>query len=129
MDRTSIIVIVVCFALMGLWTLVLMPKLYPPKPLPVGVTNAPAPTFSATNQAVATPPLTAEALAPVRSPIARTNVPEELLTVTNRDGRYTFTSQGGGVKLIELVQYPETVSARRTKEPQTNRVATLNTFT
>ena len=129
MDRTAIIVIIVCFALMGLWTFVLLPKFNPPKPLPPGTTNALAPTLAATNQATAPPPPTAEAPAPQRGPIATKNVPEELLTVTNGDGRYTFTSHGGGLKLIELVRYPETVSARRSKEPHTNRVATLNTFT
>src|ERR1051325_1493300 len=129
MDRTAIIVIIVCFALMGLWTFVLLPKFNPPKPLPPGTTNALAPTLAATNQATAPPPPTAEAPAPQRGPIATKNVPEDLLTVTNGDGRYTFTSQGGGLKLTDLFRYPEPVSARRSKEPHTNRVATLNTFT
>src|SRR5438046_9431780 len=103
MDRTSIIVIVVCFVLLGLWSFVLMPKLYPPKPLPPGMTNAPAATFTATNPAAPTaPPPLAETPAPVHKPIATANVPEELLTVTNDAANYTFTSHGGGLKLIEL---------------------------
>ncbi len=43
------------------------------------------------------------------------NVPEELLVVTNSNARYTFTSYGGGLKLVELVHYPETVTTRRRK--------------
>ena len=29
-----------------------------------------------------------------------------------RKARYTFTSRGGGLKLIDLLDYPQTVSAR-----------------
>jgi YidC/Oxa1 family membrane protein insertase len=53
-----------------------------------------------------------------------TNTAEELLVVTNNNARYTFTSYGGGLKLVELVNYPETV--RRKKDEQPGRVATLN---
>ena len=49
--------------------------------------------------------------------------------MTNSNARYTFTSYGGGLKLVELLHYPETVPTRREKQPQTNNVATLNTFT
>jgi YidC/Oxa1 family membrane protein insertase len=56
-------------------------------------------------------------------------VPEELLVLTNDNARYTFTSHGGGLKLIELVRYPESVSTRREKLRQPQRVASLNVFT
>ena len=58
-----------------------------------------------------------------------TNTPERTLVLTNRLARYTFTSRGGGLKLVELLDYPETVSARWTtrKGNPTNAVATLNT--
>src|SRR5439155_14055897 len=109
----------------------LINKLYPPKPLPAGVTNAAPATITATNQAPITsaPPVIAES--PVTAPkaIFNTNVQEELVILTNENARYTFTTHGGGLKLIELLKYPETVSTRREKQPQTNRVATLNTFT
>ena len=36
----------------------------------------------------------------------RTEVPEQLLVLTNLKARYTFTSYGGGLKLIELPGYP-----------------------
>jgi YidC/Oxa1 family membrane protein insertase len=43
--------------------------------------------------------------------------------------RYTFTSRGGGLKLVELLEFPETISARwrRQDENPSNGVATLNT--
>ena len=75
------------------------------------------------------PPPTPEAPAPPPKPVVSANVPEELVEVTNENAHYTFTSHGGGLKLVELLHYPETISKRREKRPQTNHVATLNTFT
>jgi YidC/Oxa1 family membrane protein insertase len=47
--------------------------------------------------------------------------------VSNGNARYTFTSRGGGIKLVELLKYPETVSAlRKKKSAQAQDVATLN---
>ena len=40
--------------------------------------------------------------------------------------RYTFTSRGGGLKSVELLDYPETVSARWKKKVANDGVATLN---
>ncbi|PYJ01839.1 MAG: hypothetical protein DME25_17395, partial [Verrucomicrobia bacterium] len=54
MDRISIIGVVVCIVVIVFWSFVLVPKLYPPKPIPPGVTNAPPSTLTATN-----PPTTA----------------------------------------------------------------------
>ncbi len=128
MDRKSILILVVCFVALMLWY-PLINKLYPPKPLPAGPTNAAPATITAANQAPITsaPPAIAEAPVIAPKPIANTNVLEEL--VTNENARYNFTTHGGGLKLIELLKYPETVSTRREKQPQTNRLATLNTFT
>lgn len=131
MDRTSIIVIVVCLILMGLWTTVLTPRLFPPKPLPAGATNAAA--GSLTNQVAGTNGTTGstnrtlpeETLSAAR-PITNSVVPEQLLEVTRDQIRYVFSSHGGGIKEIDLLGYPETVSTRREKSTETNRVATLN---
>ena len=133
MDRKSIIALVVCFLVLMLWY-PLVNKIYPPKPLPPGATNAPLATFAATNQAVASPaaPPLLEQPAPAPTPLVTANLPEELLVVANGNARYTFTSHGGGLKLVELVHYPETVSARRGKRhspAQPNNLATLNAFT
>src|ERR1041385_6865309 len=127
MDRTSIIAIIICFALMGLWVFVIIPK-YTPAPNPAAtLTNSPARTLTTTNQAEA-PTVTpgAPATVPVLKAVANTNLPEDLIEVTNANAHYTFTSHGGGLKLIELLKYPETVPRHRKVQTQTTRVATLN---
>jgi YidC/Oxa1 family membrane protein insertase len=55
-----------------------------------------------------------------------TNVPERLLTLTNDDVRYIFTSRGGGIKSVALLKFPETISPRWRRGTETNAVATLN---
>jgi YidC/Oxa1 family membrane protein insertase len=126
MDRTSIAVIASCLFLIVLWNFVLLPKLNPPRPIPPRATNAPPALSVYTNQTGTTPPPLAET--PIAAPklIASTNVPEQLLEATNDNAHYTFTSYGGGLKLVELLRYPETVAARREAG---NNVATLDTFT
>ena len=101
MDRKSILILVVCFVALMLWY-PLINKIWPPKPLPVGATNAAPATISATNQAPITsaPPVIAEAPVTIPKPIANTNVQEELVILTNENARYTFTTHGGGLKLI-----------------------------
>jgi len=129
MDRNSIIVLVICFVLLMLWYPLVVNKLYPPKPLPRG-TNAPSATVTGTNQVAATnAPVLAEATTNAPRVVLNTNIPEDLVVISNENARYTFTSHGGGLKLVELAKYPETVSARRQRQPQTNRVATLNSVT
>ena len=56
----------------------------------------------------------------------RSDVPEQRLEVTNENGRYIFTSRGGGLQEVWLLHYPETVSARRQTAPPTNDLAVLN---
>jgi YidC/Oxa1 family membrane protein insertase len=130
MDRKSIIALVVCFVVLMLWYPLVVNKLYPPKPLPPGATNAPAALLPTTNQPAPAPPPPAALEEPAAAPrpIVSANVPEELLEVANDNARYTFTSHGGGLKRIELIHYPETVAKRREKGPQTKSVATLNAF-
>jgi YidC/Oxa1 family membrane protein insertase len=130
MDRKSIIALVVCFLVLMLWYPLVVNKLYPPKPLPPGATNAPAAIRTSTNPGAGpqAAPTVAEEAPPGLRPVVSANVPEELQVVTNSNARYTFTSHGGGLKLVELVRYPETVTTRREKQPQTNNVATLNRF-
>ena len=65
MDRKSIIALVVCFIVLMLWYPMVVNKLYPPKRLPPGPTNAPPATLTATNQSPA--PAPAPAIAEVLS--------------------------------------------------------------
>jgi len=130
MDRKSIIVLVVCFLLLMLWYPLVVKKLYPPKPLPPGATNAPLATFAATNQTPtsAAAPSLVQAPAPAPAPFVTANVPEELLVVTNRNVRYIFTSHGGGLKEVDI-RYPDTPARQREGPEPTNQLATLNAFT
>src|SRR5438445_5025674 len=130
MDRTGIIVLVLCMIAFVGWFM-FMNKMYPPRPASSSQTNAVSGTSVITNQTTAaTTTTTSPTPAPtpnVEVPLANTNVPEELLVVTNDKARYTFTSHGGGLKLVELLDYPETVATNRAKRTETNRLATLNT--
>jgi YidC/Oxa1 family membrane protein insertase len=126
MDRKSIIVLVACFLLMVSWP-TLLKKAFPPKPVPPGTTNA-VPELATTTNPPATSgqPIVAETPVPPSRPLVTTNVDEQLVSVTNRDARYVFSSHGGGLKEIELLQYPETISTRQQTQPILHSVATLN---
>ena len=54
------------------------------------------------------------------------NAPEQTLVLANAKARYTFTSRGGGVKLIELLAYPQTISARWTRKSASSSAATAD---
>jgi YidC/Oxa1 family membrane protein insertase len=125
MDRKSIIVIAGCLLLIVLWNFILVPKLNPPRPVSHAATNAPARVVTSTNLEAPTPTSAMTHAEPISVPkvVANTNVPEELLVVTRGNARFTFTSHGGGLKLVELL---ESAAPRRKKEPQTNVLATLN---
>jgi YidC/Oxa1 family membrane protein insertase len=126
MDKTGIIVVALCAILMGVW-LVEENKYYSHLPPPVQSSNA-----------VAAPQTTASSSNSISSaPFAvpnisfDTNAPEQIIVLANAQARYTFTSRGGGLKTVELLKYPETISARWIKENEnsSNGVATLNART
>src|ERR1700722_2625484 len=132
MDRKGIIVVILCAVGLVAW-MYWMPKLYPQPPAthtPVA-TNAVA---AGTNAESAAATAIAENNTPVNfeSPnhtpkfVAQTNVPEQLLMLTNDNARYTFTSRGGGLKDVQLLHYPETIATRRNKKRDTGELATLN---
>jgi YidC/Oxa1 family membrane protein insertase len=124
MDRTGIIVVSLCAVLLVVWFVETQKQAaWQQQQARVAATNnltaAPAP---------ATLPV------PVTTPgfSFSTNAPEHLITITvsnaNMGARYTFTSRGGGLKLVELLNYPETISARWTKtKTASGAVASLNT--
>ena len=125
MDRKSVIVLIICALLFLIWAQ-LVPRLYPPPP-PAQRTNQPA-IAHATNlpERFISPgsnlPPAAEVSAPAPS------APEELLVVSNANARYTFTSHGGGLKLIELEGFPESISCRGKTPPGAERFSSLNTL-
>ena len=115
MDRTGIIVVTLCAILFGAW-LIEEQKYQSHLPHAPFAATAPAPIpAGGPSAAVATP-----WFAP------NTNAPEKLLTVTNADAVYMFTSRGGGLQSVALTKYPDSTSLRWKKEVATNGVATLN---
>src|SRR6478736_6208824 len=111
MDRKSLIILVVSFILLMLWY-PLTNKLFPPMPAPIRA-HPPSNTVDLTraNQPDTNRPET-PALpegSAVSRPKPTPGAPEQTLTIENTDARYTFTSIGGGIKLVELKDYPATV--------------------
>jgi YidC/Oxa1 family membrane protein insertase len=138
MDRKTIIVLVVSFALILLWGPLINRLLPPPpaasrtnvvtgvtNPLPGALTNAATPGVTPTNAAApAVPP--AELIPGQATPLVTAGTPEQTEVIESKSARYTFTSHGGGLKLVELKLYPENVGCSR-KPADTNRLASLNT--
>jgi YidC/Oxa1 family membrane protein insertase len=125
MDRTGIIIVSICVVLLIAWVVETEKQA-------VRWQQQQA-QFAATNKIVSaqttiSSPPAATTIAASDS-IFDTNIPEQMIVLTNARARYTFTSRGGGLKLVELIDYPETVSARWKKQNgnPTNSVATLNT--
>jgi YidC/Oxa1 family membrane protein insertase len=132
MDRKTIIILVACFLLMFMLPKVAN-KLFPPVPRP---TNAPPATLTVTNGSgtnavitTVTTPATPTPEAPVPVPVITvdTNTPEEVLEITTPKAHYTFTSHGGGLKTVELLEYLENTATKQGRR-ETNKVATLNRF-
>ena len=126
MDRKAIIVLVVSFLLLILWY-PMVNRLYPPKAIPrntnvvVGITNPPG---SLTNQPSLSAATNVAILAPsTLKPIA-SNLPEETIVVSNKLARYTFTSHGGGIKLVEFFNYKQRAGCR--DKTGSNSLASLN---
>ena len=103
-------------------------RIWPPKPLPVGWTNTPVAEASGPLAKPAPSFTNAPDPASIPSLVPSNREPERLVTLTNGVARYTFTSHGGGLKSIDLLDYPETTASHRGgKAPSgTKRVATLN---
>jgi len=126
MDRKSILVLVVSFALILLWPK-LMHELYPPPPASTNSvampTNQPAANQPAANLSTSALPPTTNASAAI--PVMPSDAPEKLLVVTTEDAIYTFTSHGGGLKSVHLQKYPEVIDCSKSM-PGEKRLASLN---
>ena len=128
MDRKTIAILVACFALLLLWPK-LVSQLYPPRPVPPGATNTIAATAASASQAAAS--ATAISAAGSNAPtvvhaVFDTNAPEQTLVVSNDNARYLFTSRGGGLKAVDLLRFPRSVSAIRKKRSVATDFVTLN---
>ncbi len=127
MDKTGIIVVSICGALLVLWFIQTQRQeaRWQQQKAEFARTNVVTTPQAAANEA-AIPTTTATSVQ-----IFDTNAPENLIVLSNTDARYTFTSRGGGLKTVELLDYPETISARWKKENESssNGVAMLNART
>lgn len=131
MDKTGIIVVSLCVLLLGWWLVDQNKRAAEAQRVAAtnlvvaaqqtAAANSNYPTTPATPATLGAPTLTA----PV---VFNTNTPEQTLVLTNGRARYTFSSRGGGLKQVELLDYPQTISARwKGKITQTkSAVATLN---
>ena len=121
MDRTGIIVVSLCVVLLAFWFYHQdkQVKQWQEHQRQVALTNH---TAAATSAAMPATPS-----APAAPALFDTNVVERTLAVTNQHVRYTFTSRGGGLKAVELLNYTNTV-LRWKKKPNagSNNVAVLN---
>jgi YidC/Oxa1 family membrane protein insertase len=126
MDKTGIFVISLCVLLLG-WWFVEQNKMAKEQAL----YNAAHPVTSivvGSNSAASTTTTSTANGKPVSAPIFAPDAKEVTLVLTNGRARYTFTSFGGGLRQVELLDYPQTISARW-KDKITNSaisVATLN---
>jgi YidC/Oxa1 family membrane protein insertase len=123
MDRKSIIILAVAVALYFLLTPV-VDHFFPARPVPV--------TLPATNQAgpaanhVPASPASPAATEPVAAPRTEPAKPEQILTVSNADLIWHFTSRGGGMKDVDLIHYPAVILRPGQPAPETNKLAGLN---
>jgi YidC/Oxa1 family membrane protein insertase len=123
MDRKSIIILAAAVGLYFLLTPV-VDHFFPPKPMPV---TLPAPTHSepAANNV---PASAASSAAPEPGAAARMepSAPEQILTVSNAELIWHFTSRGGGIKDVDLPAYLAVLRAPGQPAPETNQLAGLN---
>ena len=124
MDKTGIIVVSICVLLLGWWFVeqnkIAKEQAEYARTHPVAtLTNSPAATTAtATSTTVSTP------TTPV---VFDANAPEQTLVLTNGRARYVFTSRGGGLKQVDLLDYPDTISARWTGQiTNSASIAVLN---
>ena len=131
MDRTGIIVVTLCVVLLGIWFVQQNQIVQQQQARQQAAAQQAARAqsqFAAANSNAVSPP--SNVTATMAAPAFDTNTPENLLVLTNARARYTFTSRGGGLKSVELLDYPETISPRWKKKAATKAttdgVATLN---
>jgi YidC/Oxa1 family membrane protein insertase len=137
MDRKSIIILVASLAVVFLLNTTIIPHFFPPIPISntnttataqatnAGATNV-SPTAAPTNVAPPAATPTPATTVPASGIRVSTEGPEQTEVLTNATGEaiYTFTSRGGGLKLVQLTRYLEVVGCERPRGA--NVYASLN---
>ena len=120
MDRTGIIVVVVCAILLGIW--------WRESTKYQSYLAQQQASQAAHNPATQAPAAASATVTPQAAPgfAFSTNAPMRTITLTNNDVRYIFTSRGGGIKSVALLKFPESITPRWRREETNNAVATLN---
>lgn len=130
MDKTGIIAVSLCVVLLGFWFYETSKQAqrYQQQQVEYQRTHPQTISTNGMPSSANTSNILAAANAVSASPFD-TNATEQMIVFTNNHVRYTFTSRGGGIKLIEMLDYPERVSARwKMKSSSTNEnFASLNT--
>lgn len=122
MDRKSLTILIIAIALLFLLS-PLVDKMYPPVPRKPGLTNQVA---SVTNAATTTSNTATSATTTSSAPATATpSGPEKTLSITNNSLIWHFTSRGGGIGLIELIDYRAAIDCSRNLPGETN-FASLN---
>ncbi len=106
MDKTGIIVVSLCVVLLGVW---MFEQKKTAQEQARYLAAHPVAVTPAANTASATTTTTSVASPVIVFPAAG---PEQTFVLTNGRARYTFTSRGGGLAQVELLSYPQSVSAR-----------------
>ncbi|HUD46012.1 MAG TPA: hypothetical protein VMR33_04235, partial [Candidatus Baltobacteraceae bacterium] len=123
MDRKSIIILAAAVGLYFLLTPV-VDHFFPPRPVPAALahtTNSePAPNN--------VPASAASSAAPEPAAAARTepSTPAQILTVSNADLIWHFTSRGGGIQNVDLTRYLAVIRPPGQAAPESNQLAGLN---
>jgi YidC/Oxa1 family membrane protein insertase len=129
MDRKTIIILVLSVGLLMAWG-PLINHLYPPKPLTgtsrSGATNQPGTNAAALEVGPTNPVTVAPAVVGPPTDFVRPSTKEVEVLLENDYARYTFTSHGGGLKLVELKKYPEAVGRGSRRSEATMKLASLN---
>ncbi|MBX3731647.1 MAG: membrane protein insertase YidC [Verrucomicrobiae bacterium] len=136
MDRKGFLILAGALALMLSWSW-LVNRLYPPVPRPPGMTNAPGmaapgpatPSSAASagspqlSPAGADPAVVATPLVPLAELSA---APGPVLTLENAQVRATITALGGGLRSVDLKEYPASVGCRQDDRAMASEPASLN---
>src|SRR6185436_3669459 len=105
----------------------MMPRMYPPKPIPQTNTQSTA-TSAVSQPTVSTTNVTQTNVSPAATTTTiffPPNAEEKTLFITNANRRYTFTSHGGGLKLIEIIGVPA-ITCLPKDSPAATNWASLN---
>jgi YidC/Oxa1 family membrane protein insertase len=104
MDRKSIIIMAVAIGILFLLFPV-VDHYFPPKPVPIVVRQTAPSQPAAANLPPVAPPSGAAPAPALKEPSA----PERIVSVTNADLIWNFTSRGGGLKTVDLRNYPAVI--------------------